>query len=78
LTLFAIEPTYDDLFAKALIKLAQVLKNHFARLLYARFGQNRVLIAPIKELFRCKAKLNEIKAAQGIYITYYYCGVVDL
>lgn len=61
----SIKPTYDDLLAKAYIKVAYALKNGFTRLLLSVFSADQVLIAPIKELMRCKAKLNEIKAAVG-------------
>ena len=47
--------------AKAFIKIAQALEPFFRRMLYAIFGSAKVLIAPIKELRRCKAKLEEIK-----------------
>ena len=58
-----IKPTYDDLLAKAYIKLAHALLRIFLELLIETFGVDNVLIAPIKELMRCKAKLNEIKEA---------------
>jgi len=54
-------PTYDDLLAKAYIKVASVLKPTFHKTLLDTFGGSNVLIAPIKELRRIKAKLEEYK-----------------
>lgn len=54
-------PTFDDLLAKGYIKVAHALKRSFAEKLISKFGEKSVLIAPIKDLRRCKAKLTEIK-----------------
>ena len=50
--------------------MAHALSVIFALLLIQQFGEDKVLIAPIKELLRCKAKLNEIKAAPGSHAPY--------
>jgi len=61
-TFFAeFKPTYDDLLAKGYIKVAHALKKTFHSKLSFVFGSDNVLFAPIKELQRCKAKLNEYK-----------------
>jgi len=69
------KPSFDDLLAKGYIKVARVLKNAFHRHLLATFAATlyKILIAPIKELHRCKAKLDEIKQsneAQPPYAAY--------
>jgi len=63
-TMFSVEfnPSYDDLLAHAYIKVAHALLPTFRGALCDTFGKNKVLIAPIKELRRCKAKLDELKA----------------
>jgi len=55
-------PTYDDLLAKGYIKVAHALKPHFQNKLRETFGPKRLLFAPIKELQRCKAKIDEYKS----------------
>jgi len=61
LIFFVITPTYDDLLAKVYIKIAQILKAIFHHALNSTFGSDKVLVAPIKELQRCKAKIAEYK-----------------
>ena len=58
---FIVKPTYDDLLAKGYIKIAKILLHCFHGILLQAFGENRILIAPIKELRRVKAKLMEYK-----------------
>lgn len=54
-------PTYDDLLCKGYIKAAHALKELFYKQLIAIFGAKKIKIAPIKELQRCKSKLDEYK-----------------
>ena len=57
--MYLLKPTYDDLLAKGYIKLAKALKEIFHNQLSLAFGDSHILVAPIKELQRCKAKLEE-------------------
>ena len=57
----SVTPTYDDLLAKGYIKVAHILKPSFHAKLLELFGEAHILIAPIKELRRVKAKLMEYK-----------------
>jgi hypothetical protein len=60
------EPTYEDLLAKGYIKVARALKELFhAQLIAAPFNIEDIKMAPIKELQRCRSKLQEYKQEEG-------------
>ena len=70
------EPTYDYLLAKGYIKVARALLPMFHKTLLNHFGENNILIAPVKDLIRITAKLTDTRKNSKVPITPPYAAYI--